>query len=439
MTSSYPVQPVQRAIVLGSTGSIGTQTLAVIEHLSSLARQEGREPPIRVVGLAAGGNAALLRTQAAMLAERQGLSVRTALAAPGETGADITGPDAAERLVRSVECDLVVAAIAGFAGLAATLAAVELGRQVALANKETLVAAGSLIVPLARARGAALLPLDSEHSAIWQCLRGLGDGAGLTPPMRVGDEVSRLVLTASGGPFRTRSLADVYHAPREAALKHPTWTMGRKVTLDSATLTNKALEVIEAHWLFGIDEARIGVLIHPTSIVHSMVELADGAVLAQLGAPDMRVPIQYALCGGSHVRACASQRGLSLVGAGAMEFFEADEARFEPLALARRAIREGGTAGAVFNAASELAAELYLAGDPRVPFGRLPELARLAMDMVPPTPQRSLDDALEADRAGRAAVMELVEGGPTSDGGSGAARGAAHAAASKERAPWPTR
>lgn len=412
MSSTPDRQGVQRVIVLGSTGSVGTQTLAVIAHLNQHAQAQGSEPPLRVVGLAAGGNAAGLRAQAAMLAGAPKSPVRTALASAADAStADFTGIDAAERLVRAVECEVVVAAIAGFAGLAATFAAVELGRTVALANKETLVAAGELIVPLARERGAAIVPLDSEHSAIWQCLRGVGRGGPeVRPPMVVGPEVSRLVLTASGGPFRERSLREVYHARVDEALRHPTWTMGRKVTLDSATLTNKALEVIEAHWLFGLGEERIGVVIHPGSIVHSLVELADGSILAQLGAPDMRVPIQYALAGGVHAGASAGQSALSLTRAGPLAFFEADEARFEPLALARRAIRAGGSSGAVLSAASECAAELFLAGDARVPFGRLPELARAAMDAVEPRPIGSIQDVREADRAGREAVMAIVGG-----------------------------
>jgi len=413
-------QPARRVIVLGSTGSIGTQTLEVIEHLCALERGAGREASLRVVGLAAGRGARLLAHQAQALA-RAGTPVVTALAdevgTPG--GCTFTGPGAARALVEQVECDVVVAAIAGVAGLEATLAAVRLGRAVALANKESLVAAGGLIVPLALKSGAALLPVDSEHSAIWQCLLGLGGGEGLTPPLVLGEQVSRLVLTASGGPFRSRSLAEVYHAPPAEALRHPTWTMGRKVTLDSATLTNKALEVIEAHWLFGVSEDRLGVLIHPQSVVHSMVELRDGSVLAQLGAPDMRVPIQFALSWPGHAPAQERQARLGLARGAALEFFEADEARFEPLALARRAIVAGGTAGAVFNAASEQAAELYLAGDARVPFGKLAELARGAMDAVAPAELRSLEDVLCADAAARRAVLELA--GVPVDG-----RGATH-------------
>lgn len=380
----------RRVILLGSTGSIGTQTLEVIAHLNSLPAHA----QINVVGLAAGRNADLLHAQARAFAVRD-LALSESAATPDPHLR--TGPDAAERLVKEVDADLVIAAMAGSAGLHATLAAVSLGRDIALANKETLVAAGAFIIPAARARGCRVLPIDSEHSAIWQALAGVN--GNLCPPLTLGHEVSRLILTASGGPFRMRTLAEVYNAPPAQALKHPTWSMGSKVTLDSATLTNKALELVEAHWLFGLPHQRLSVLIHPQSIVHSIVELADGSQLAQLGTPDMRGPIQYAL---THpARATASSRRLDWTTVGTLDFTPADESRFQALALARRVIAQGGTAGAVFNAASEEAGRLYLAGSPSVPFGRLVELAAEALDALGTHPASTTQDILSADAQAR--------------------------------------
>ena len=286
----------RRLLLLGSTGSIGTQTLDVVSHLNALHARGEWPTRFEVVGLAAGSNGTLLAEQAAAF----GVS-ETALAHPGDgalpsalAGAR-TGVDGAERLVREVEADVVLAAMVGSAGLPATLAAVELGRDVALANKETLVAAGSLVVPAAERSGSRLLPVDSEHAALWQCLQSGQESSHVCPPMRADRGVRRLILTASGGPFRTWEKARIERATPAEALNHPTWRMGPKVTIDSASLTNKALEVIEAHWLFGVPGERIDVLVHPQSTVHSFVEFEDGNVIAQLGPPDMRMPIQYAI------------------------------------------------------------------------------------------------------------------------------------------------
>ena len=388
----------RRLIVLGSTGSIGRQTLDVVAHLGSLAEQQGQPPPIEVVGLAAGRRAHELREQATAH------NVRHLALCEGDDGATtFTGPNAAERLVREVEADIVMAAVVGAAGLPATLAAVELGRDVALANKETLVAAGALVVPTAERTGATLLPVDSEHSALWQCLHAIA-GPGEAPPMRPPAHIKRLVLTASGGPFRTASADEVYNATPEQALAHPTWNMGPKVTVDCASLTNKALEVIEAHWLFGFPSGQLDVLVHPQSIVHSLIETIDNSVLAQLGVSDMRLPIQFAL---THPgRAPGNTPTLDLATLARLDFEHPDEERFPALAMARWVIDTGGTAGAIFNAANEAAVEAFLAG--HIAFGRIGELTKSACDAITPTTLTSLGDAMAADAKAREFVANAL-------------------------------
>lgn len=341
----------RRVIVLGSTGSIGTQTLAVVEHLAGLrlgAMSGGApgSPALRIVGLVAGRNGALLREQAA----RHGsAAVLTSEA----------GEQAAIDLVERTPCELVVSAMSGSAGLPATLRALELGRDVALANKEALVAAGALMTSAARASGAKILPMDSEHAGVWECVRGLTAGE---PPSALGavSEVSRVVLTASGGPFRTWSRERLEAATPEEALRHPTWKMGPKVTVDSASLMNKALELIEAHWLFGLAADKLGVVVHPQSIVHALVELSTGSTLAQLGSPDMRTPIQSAMTWPARVPGLAARPNLA--GLGRLEFEPVDPVRFPAVELAERVIRVGNSAGAVLNAANEVAVESFLAG-----------------------------------------------------------------------------
>ncbi len=386
-----PDSEVRRVLVLGSTGSIGTQTLQVIEHLNGL-HAAGRWPTrYEVVGLAAGRNADLLAEQARRFGVRH---------TAREDGSAVA---AAERLIE-LDCDVVVAAMSGTAGLTATLRAAELGRVIALANKETLVAAGALIVRAARQSGARLIPLDSEHSALWQCL---GRWCHQAPPMELGPEVTRAIITASGGPFRTWTREQIAAATPEQALNHPTWRMGPKVTIDSASLMNKALEVIEAHWLFGLDADRIGVLIHPQSMVHAMVEFADGSTVAQLAAPDMRGPIQYAL---THPdRPPCPQPRISWPELRRLEFEEPDGDRFPALGLAYRAIRAGGGAGAILNAANEEAVAAFLGpsgGGPALPFPQIPIVTAAAMDALGAPPVSTLADVLEADRAARRFVRE---------------------------------
>lgn len=403
-----------RLIILGSTGSIGTQTIEVVQHLNAQRARDGLPPALEIVGLAAGRNAELLFSQAAQTGCRNvALSSGESGAAPAPAGrgADLRilrGPDAAEQLIREVECDIVMAAMVGFAGLPATLAAAQLGRRIALANKETLVAAGELVLATCRQSGCVLLPVDSEHSALWQCLASECErGEGTPPPFpTLPRTVSKIIITASGGPFRTWDARATYDATPEQALKHPTWQMGPKVTIDSASLTNKALEVIEAHWLFGAAADQIDVLVHPQSIVHSLVEYADGSVIAQLGANDMRTPIQYALAHPS--RPSGISRKLDLAAVARLDFCPPDHDRFPALGLAYEVIRAGGTSGAVFNAANEAAVSAFL--DRQIPFGRIAELSRDALAEIGSTQLRSLADAVAADAAARSFVQRsLVE------------------------------
>jgi 1-deoxy-D-xylulose-5-phosphate reductoisomerase len=396
----------KRVIILGSTGSIGTQTLEVIAHLNAL-HQRGEFPhALQVVGLVCGRNDRLLKEQA----ERFGVEHTACahLGGKGTAGVErlrgdrrcFAGEDGAAELVRHAPCDLVVAAMVGSAGIRATVAALERGRDVALANKETLVAAGALIVPLAARSGAKLLPIDSEHAALWQCLAGEH-----APPYTASSAVSRVILTASGGPFRTWTRQQIWGAGPEQALKHPTWSMGRKVTVDSASLMNKALEVIEAHWLFGLPAAKIEAIVHPQSLVHAIAEYGDGNVVAQLAAPDMRTPIQHALTW-PH-RAGGVSRKIDWTALRSLEFEPVDHERFPLLRLAYRAIGQGGTAGAILNAANEAAVGAFLhesnAGG-GLRFGVVIETVLEAVESIRPSTMQTIDDCLQAEAEARAFV-----------------------------------
>lgn len=404
-TTAHRASPVaeKRVIILGSTGSIGTQTLDVVTHLNGLHERGEWPTRYRVVGLATGRKAADLREQAARYDVAH---VAIADGANSETfdgRRPFRGPDAAVELVRKVDCDIVLGAMVGSAGLPATLAAIELGRDIALANKETLVAAGALVVPAARRSGSRLLPVDSEHCGVWQCLNG---NANNCPPCDFGKLVSRVILTASGGAFRHRTRSEVYHATVAEALKHPTWSMGPKVTIDSASLTNKALELIEAHWLFGLPPEKLEAVIHPESIVHAMVEYADGSMIAQLACPDMRLPIQAALTYPAKPAAEGLTRRIDFAKITRLEFSPVDLERFPAVALGFEVMKLGGTAGAVFNAANEAGVEAFLAG--KIPFGRIPEVTAEAMRGVGVSAVRTLADVLEADAAARAFVNRAV-------------------------------
>ncbi|MBL8962582.1 MAG: 1-deoxy-D-xylulose-5-phosphate reductoisomerase [Phycisphaeraceae bacterium] len=405
----------RRVILLGSTGSVGKQAIDVIRHLNALHARGDFPVRFEVVGLAARSRLDTLASQwsefssARLAVASDNLGVH-GIAGLTRGGAVFTGPDAAERLVREVGCDVVVSAIVGSAGLAATVAAVELGRHVAVANKESLVAAGSILVPSARSSGSCLLPLDSEHSALWQCLDASpGDGvqARPAPPTMVGPGVSRVILTASGGPFRTWSKERIDLATPEEALRHPTWSMGAKVTIDSASLMNKALEVIEAYWLFGVPGDRIEAVIHPQSIVHGMVEYADGSVIAHMAVADMRLPIQHALAWPRRLPGAWPR--LDWRGVGRLDFEPPDLDRFPALALARLVIEPRhaqGTSGAILTAANEEAVRAFL--EHRIRFGRISELVAGALGSVGSSEVRGLGDVLEAERQAREYVRRSV-------------------------------
>jgi 1-deoxy-D-xylulose-5-phosphate reductoisomerase len=366
--------------ILGSTGSIGRSALAVVDaHPSRL----------RVVGLAAGDNAALLgeqiaryRPEIAAMATADGVD-RLRASSAGETPILAGGPAGLLAVATHPSVDIVICASAGTAGLEAVLGAIDAGKTIALANKEVLVMAGALVTEAARRRGVAILPVDSEHNAIHQCLHGRGTG-----------EVRRLILTASGGPFRDFSEDALERVGPDAALRHPTWQMGRKITIDSATLMNKGLEVIEAHWLFGVSADQIDVVIHPQSIVHSMVELNDGSVIAQLGVTDMRLPIQYA-CSYPE-RWEAGLPALDLTRAGRLEFHAPAHDRFPCLGLAYRALRGGGTLPVVLNAANEVAVKAFLDG--KLGFTAIPRVIEKTMNAHQAEPVSTLEVVRRVDR-----------------------------------------
>jgi 1-deoxy-D-xylulose-5-phosphate reductoisomerase len=366
--------------ILGSTGSIGTSTLDIV---SGLPEQ------FRVVALAAGSNLDRLEGQVrlyrpALVALARESSARELARRLGAAAPEVCwGPDGLRQTAAESGADMVVSAIVGAAGLVPTMAAVLAGKDVALANKESLVMAGELVTREARARGVRILPVDSEHSAIFQCLGGNG-----------AREVRRVVLTASGGPFRTRPRGTFATITPEEALKHPTWSMGKKITIDSATLMNKGLEVIEAHWLFGLPVNQVDVIIHPQSIIHSLVEYVDGSMMAQLGVPDMRVPIQYAL---TYPERCENAvPRLALDRMAGLTFEPVDREKFPCLDLAYEAASTGGSAPAVLNAANEVAVHQFLAR--RIGFDEIATVIHKALDAVPGRRLGSTQDVLELDR-----------------------------------------
>lgn len=393
----------RRVIILGSTGSIGTQALGVVEHVNALFEQGRSAVRLEVVGLAAGANTALLGEQAARFGVRHVALWHGAEAARLDGLRVRLGEDAAERLVHEVACDVVLAAIVGVAGLPATLAAVQLGRDVALANKETLVAAGALVIPAAKSSGSKLLPVDSEHAGVWQAL---ARAHPTPPPLRCGEKVARVTLTASGGAFREWPRDRMARATPQEALKHPTWRMGRKVTIDSASLMNKALELIEAHYLFGLPASKLDAVIHPQSIVHALVEYADGSVVAQMASPDMRLPIMAALTHPHVAHACSPRLGCEQLSG--LTFEGVDHDRYPAIRLGLTAIERGETAGAILNAANEAAVEAFLAGEGRLPFGRIADLVRETVEAMPVSPVLSLADVFTADATARAHVARLL-------------------------------
>ncbi len=372
--------------VLGATGSIGTQALDIV----------GAHPNLRACALAAGSDHAGLVTAArAHGVERIALVDPQAAAAARAafSGEVLEGSDGVERLVAECGADVVLNAIVGSAGLRATLATLAAGADLALANKESLVAGGDLVMDAVRRSGRRMLPVDSEHSALAQCLAGAAEGS-----------VTGLVITASGGPFRGRTAESLADATVADALAHPTWSMGAKITIDSATLMNKGLEVIEAHHLFGIAYDDIDVVVHPQSVVHGMVRYRDGALLAHVGYPDMRVPISWALT--FPERAATPVPTLDLTAPLRLEFEPPDVATFRCLALARAAGREGGTAPCILNAANEAAVASFLEGE--IGFLDIAALVERALDEVASEPLASLGQLEEADAHARAAVRDAV-------------------------------
>jgi len=384
----YPLVSMKRVLILGSTGSIGTQALDVI----------GRSGDLQAVGLAAGSDWGLTVEQARehgvpAIALADGDAAERAQGA--WSGRVLAGEEGVRELIATSEPDLVLNAIVGAAGLASTIVALTEGTDVALANKESLVVGGELVMALAEATGARLLPVDSEHTALHQLLSGLPPGS-----------VERLTITASGGPFRGRSGGELKDVTIADALAHPTWAMGGKITIDSATLMNKGLELMEAHHLFGTPYERIDVVVHPQSLIHGLVQLADRAMLAHIGPRDMRVAISYALHGGQSVD--LPLEPVDLVAVGELTFEPVDLDAFPALRLAREAADAGGTAPCVLNAANEVAVHAFLAGS--IPFTGIAAVIERVLEEMPARPVTHFDDLFATDAEARRRSEDQVRG-----------------------------
>ncbi len=364
--------------ILGSTGSIGTQTLEIVRENADM----------QVVALAAGSNVSLMEKQirefkpvlSVMWSEKAAQDLKTRVADLNVKV--LSGMEGLLALAVLEEMEVLVTAIVGMIGIRPTIAAIEAGKTIALANKETLVTAGHIIMPLAARRGIPILPVDSEHSAIFQSMNGEDRG-----------KVEKILLTASGGPFRGKKREELFDITAEDALKHPNWSMGRKVTIDSATLVNKGLEVIEAKWLFHVEQEKIQVIVHPQSIIHSMVEYADGAVIAQLGVPDMKLPIQYALT--YPCRRPMNGKKIDFYELASLTFEKPDTETFRGLSMAYDAIRAGGSMPTVYNAANEKAVNLFLSRE--IGFLEIYDLIRGAMENHKVIADPSVDEILETE------------------------------------------
>lgn len=379
-------------VILGSTGSIGQQTLDVIRNLP------GR---FKVTGLAAGKNWRLLADQIkefqpsyAVLSGQKELEHLKEELGPGKIPEMGWGREGMEALASTDESDLVVVAVTGAAGIFPTMAALRAGKVIALANKETLVAAGQLVMELSAQKKTCIYPVDSEHSALWQCLNGNNPG-----------EVEKIILTASGGPFREMSARELEFVTVEMTLCHPNWNMGKKVTVDSATLMNKGLEVIEAKWLFGVNYSQIEVLVHPQSIIHSAVEFIDGSIIAQMGVPDMRLPIQYAMTYPQRLKGPAPR--LKMADLKGLTFEAPDVERFPSLRLAFEAGRTGGTMPAVLNASNEVAVESFLKG--ALPFKDIPRVVEGVMLKHKTMQTPVLEEIMEADLMARKTAEKIIK------------------------------
>lgn len=378
----------KNVVLLGSTGSIGTSTVKVVDDLPE---------HLRLVGLAAGNNSALLIEQARkhrspVVSINDPAKIGEVRAALGDSVEVLSGVEGLIRLATLPEADIVLIAIVGTAGLQPGLAAIRAGKDIAVASKEILVMAGEIVMGEARKHGVRVLAVDSEHSAIFQCLDD-----------KPSHSVRKLWLTASGGPFRTTPKEDFKNITVERALKHPSWVMGRKITIDSATLFNKGLEMIEARWLFDIEMERVAVVVHPQSVVHSMVEFIDGSMLAQLSTPDMCLPIQYALTYPARMRSDRVQTNLARLGS--LTFEEPDTDRFPSLNLARRAGEVGGTLPAVLNAANEHAVDAFV--NRRISFLQITELVGRVMERHDVVPHATLEQILAADAWARTVAARL--------------------------------
>ncbi len=375
--------------VLGSTGSIGTQTLDVVRQ---------HDGDFKITALTAGNNIALLEKQIRefhpqlVCVGSEQKAAELALSIRDLDVEIVCGMDGLIAAATGEDTQVVVTAIVGMIGIRPTIAAIEQGKDIALANKETLVTAGHIIMPLAEAHGVSILPVDSEHSAIFQSLNG---------ERSAGNEIDKILLTASGGPFRGMTRTDLEHVHLADALKHPNWSMGKKITVDSATLVNKGLEVMEAGWLFGVTQEQIQVVVHPQSVIHSMVQYRDGAVIAQLGTPDMRLPIQYALY--YPKRTFLQGERLDFYALKSLTFEKPDTDTFEGLKLALQAMKKGGNAPTVFNAANEKAVALFL--KEKIRFLDIPRIIEETMDAIPYIANPDLDAILDTE----AAVYERIE------------------------------
>ena len=376
--------------ILGSTGSIGTQSLDVAEKRG-----------YQVQVLTAGSNAKLLEEQirkwkpkyAALADEKAAKDLRLAVA---DTDTKVLiGKDGVNECAACEDTDIVINAIVGIAGLVPTLAAIGKGKDIALANKETLVAGGQLVMSKAQEKGVKILPVDSEHSAVFQCLEG----------MNKKDELKSIILTASGGPFFGKTREELKTVTLAQALKHPNWEMGAKITVDSATMMNKGLELIEAVWLFGVDPSMIDIVVHRESIVHSLIEYADNSVIAQLGVPDMRIPIQYALTYPERYE--SPVRKLNLWEYSNLTFFKPDYETFRAINICRDAITKGGLYPCTANGANEMANYLFRQG--KIGFLDIADLVGRATEKAPVTENYTIDDVLEADKAARKAVEEMIK------------------------------
>ena len=378
----------KRLSILGSTGSIGTQALDVCRNLG-----------FEVVALAAGSNVELLEKQAREFKPKlvavfdetaaKGLSIKLS-----DTDITVLGGEEGVLKAASVDCDIVLNAVTGIAGLRPTITAIEAGNDVALANKETLVAGGKRVMDYAKEHGVNILPVDSEHSAIFQCLQAKGDYT----------RIRKLILTASGGPFFGKTLSELENMKPEDALAHPTWNMGRKVTIDSATMANKGLEIIEAAHLFGVEQNNIDVVIHRESIVHSLVEFTDNSVLAQLGVPDMRTPIQYAFTVPERCESIVEHLDLAKIGT--LHFYEQDNVAFPATDIARRALSIGKTATAAFNAADEIAVAAFLEG--KIGFTDIPKILEKTVEKSFASGD-SFEEVFETDKEARKFAFSLIK------------------------------